>query len=42
MPTSTTNRILLSLVVITALAAISISYLAPGFSLDNALVYGGF
>jgi len=33
---------LLLLVVIVSLAAVAFTYLAPGFSVDNGLVYGGF
>lgn len=32
----------MSAVVVVALAALAVTYLAGGFSLDNGLVYGGF
>jgi hypothetical protein len=32
----------LALVVAVSLTALAVSFLAPGFQLDNGLVYGGF
>jgi hypothetical protein len=32
----------LALVVIVSLTALALTFLAPGFRLDNGLVYGGF
>lgn len=44
MPTPPTHisRVVLILVVLLSLAALALALLAPGFALDNALVYGGF
>lgn len=36
------GRLAGALVVVLALAALAIALLAPGFWLDNGLVYGGF
>ena len=36
------ERVVITVVVILSLAALAFTWLAPGFSLDNGLVYGGF
>jgi hypothetical protein len=36
------EKTLLAFVVMLSLTALALSLLAPGFSLDNGLVYGGF
>jgi hypothetical protein len=36
------DRLVLALVVVVSLAALGLTFLAPGFRLDNGLVYGGF
>ena len=41
-PPDTTERALLIVVTLLALAALALTLLVPGFSRDNALVYGRF
>jgi hypothetical protein len=41
-PSTTINKIVLTLAIILLLAALAIAMLAPGFSCDNGLVYGAF
>jgi hypothetical protein len=41
-PPITPKRILLTLAVVLSVAALAATWLAPGFSFDNGLVYGGF
>jgi hypothetical protein len=41
-PQTTSGRLSLVFIVILALAALAVTILAPGFWLDNGLVYGAF
>jgi hypothetical protein len=41
-PLNTIDKISLAAMVIVSIAALVLTFLAPGFSFDNSLVYGAF
>jgi hypothetical protein len=41
-PLNTIDKLSLAAVVILSIAALVFTFLAPGFSFDNSLVYGAF
>jgi hypothetical protein len=41
-PPTLSQKLVLALVLIVSLAALAFAVLAPGFTLDNGLVYRGF
>ena len=42
LPSTNLNKLVLAAVIALALVALAFTVLAPGFSLDSALVYRGF
>lgn len=41
-PLTTIDKLSLATVIILSLLALALTFLAPGFSFDNSLVYGAF